>query len=144
MPNLAPQVDIRDGQNVNSNNDEFQKYRHKSRENAVPRARNWPEILKIYRAQVSQEVSQWVRLKQPFGHFPAFMKIFIHFCLQSLVGLLVGFLLNALVLNLFLKIEIRMSGHESVDFMVVWRSRRASACDRNGGASVGSTCSNNR
>ena len=43
-----------------------------------------------------------------------------------------------------LKIEIRMSGHESVDFMVVWRSRRASACDRNGGASVGSTCSINR
>ena len=90
MANFAPQVHMRNGQNVNSNNDEFQKYRHKSRENAVPRARNWPEILKIYRAQVSQEVSQWVRLKQPFGHFPAFMKIFIHFCLQSLVGLLVG------------------------------------------------------
>ena len=41
MPNLAPQVDICDGQNVDSNNDEFQEYRHKSRENAALLARKW-------------------------------------------------------------------------------------------------------
>ena len=45
MPNLAPQVDICDGQNVDSNNDEFQEYRHKSGEMLPLHARKWPDLL---------------------------------------------------------------------------------------------------
>ncbi|WP_238939180.1 hypothetical protein, partial [Pseudomonas fragi] len=79
MANLAPQVDIRDGQNVNSNNDEFQEYRHKSGETQPGKHASGPISRKKYRVLVPLFGSQYVRLKQHFGHFPAFHNVFVIF-----------------------------------------------------------------
>ena len=90
MAHSAPQVDIGNGQNIDSNNDEFQKYRHKSGETQPCIHANSPISCRSYRALVSLDGSQGVRLVQHFRHFPAFHDVFEHICLQSLVVLRVG------------------------------------------------------
>ena len=90
MAYFAPQVDICDGQNVDSNNDEFQEYRHKSGETQPCIHASGPMSCRRYRALVSLVGSQVVRLKQHFGHFPAFHAVFAPLWVQSLVVLRAG------------------------------------------------------
>ena len=95
MPNLAPQVDICDGQNVDSNNDEFQEYRHKSRENAALLARKWLGKRKRFPKVGAVGGKSKGKVKTALWAFSSFYAGFIHFWLQSLVGLIVRNTLKA-------------------------------------------------